>query len=90
MNDILSEKDNRALLDILVEQLGVLETQLTPEARFKEDLGADSLTIMEIAMAVEERFNLSIPDEAWDRVATVEELFETVAELLPKPARGLV
>ncbi|HWI59381.1 MAG TPA: acyl carrier protein, partial [Bacillota bacterium] len=68
---MLSEKDSQALLDLLVEQLGVQPDQLTPDARIQEDLGADSLTVMEITMAVEERFNLSIPDEEWEEVSTV-------------------
>ena len=63
MNNLLSEKDTKAVLDILVEQLGVQEAQLTPDARLQEDLGADSLTIIEITITVKERFNLSIPDK---------------------------
>jgi acyl carrier protein len=84
MNDILSERDSKAVRDILVEQLGVSEAQLTPDARLVEDLGADSLTITEIVMALEERFNLSVPDEEWEKVATVEEVFETVSNALAK------
>jgi acyl carrier protein len=90
MNDFLSEKDTKVVLDILVEQLGVQEVQLTPDARLQEDLGADSLTIMEITMAVEERFNLAIPDEEWEKVSTVGELYETLAELLGKPERRVI
>ncbi len=86
MRNVLSEKDSKAVVDILVEQLGVQETQLTPDARLQEDLGADSLTLVEITMALEERFNFSIPDEDWERVATVKDVFEAVAELLQKPA----
>ncbi len=87
MNNLLSEKDTRAVLDILVEQLEVQEVQLTPDARLQEDLGADSLTIMEITMAVEEQFKLSIPDAEWEKVSTVGDLFEALAELLGKPER---
>ncbi len=65
MKHQLSEPDTKAVLDLLVEQLGVQRAQLTPDAKISEDLGADSLTVIEIAMAVEERFNLSIPDEQW-------------------------
>ncbi|HWH67827.1 MAG TPA: acyl carrier protein [Candidatus Sulfotelmatobacter sp.] len=86
MNNMLSEKDSQALLDLLVEQLGVQPDQLTPDARIQEDLGADSLTVMEITMAVEERFNLSIPDEEWEEVSTVGDLFEALAKLIGKPA----
>ncbi len=75
------------MLDILVELLGVPETQLTPDAKLEEDLGADSLTLTEITIALEERFNLSIPDEEWERVATVQDIFEKLVELLGKPER---
>ena len=87
MNDILSETDTKAVLDILVEPLGVERAQLTPTARIQEDLMADSLTVVEITMALEEHFNVSIPDEKWERVSTVQDLFETLADLLGKPGR---
>ena len=87
MNNILSDKDAQAVLDILVEQLGVQRAQLLPAAKIQEDLGADSLTVIEIAMAMEERFQLSIPDEQWETVSTVGDLFETVAKLLATPNR---
>jgi acyl carrier protein len=73
------------VLDILVEQLGVQAAQLTPDAKLAQDLGADSLTLVEITMALEERFNLSIPDEEWEKVSTVGDLFEALAGLLGKP-----
>jgi acyl carrier protein len=82
-NIILSTKDTQAVYDILTEQLGVNRDQLTPDAKIKEDLGADSLTIVEIALALEERFNLSIPDEQWEPVSTVGDLFNLLAQLLP-------
>ena len=85
MNNILSDKDTQAILDILVEQLGVQRAQLTPEAKIQEDLGADSLTVIEIAMAMEERFHLSIPDEQWETVSTVGDLLEMLAKLLASP-----
>ena len=49
--------------DIIVEQLGVKADQVTPEAKFIEDLGADSLDIVELVMEFEDEFELSIPDE---------------------------
>ncbi len=85
MNNILSGKDTQAVLDILVEQLGVQRAQLTPDAKIQEDLGADSLTVIEIAMAMEERFHISIPDEQWETVSTVGDLLETMAKLLATP-----
>ncbi len=88
MNNLLSEKDARAVLDFLVEQLGVQEAQLTADARIGEDLGADSLTKVEIIMGLEERFNLSIPDEMAEQISTVGELFEALAELLGSSSRS--
>ena len=82
MKDILSEKDAQAVEEILTDQLDVNPEQLTPEARLKDDLGADSLTLVEITMAIEDRFNMSVPDENWERVRTVGELYELLAELL--------
>jgi acyl carrier protein len=87
MNNILSEKDTQAVFDLLVEQLGVAQPQLTPDARLKEDLGADSLDIVEIVMKVDELFQVAVPDELAERVSTVGDLFETLAELLGAAAR---
>jgi len=89
MNNLLSDKDTEAVLDILVEQLGVQKDQLTFDARLEEDLGADSLTVAEITIALEERFNLSIPDAKSDRVSTVGDVFETVSELQGKQNQRL-
>ncbi len=90
MNNVLSENDTKAVLDILVEQLGVQREQLTPEARLEEELGADSLDKVEIIMSVDERFNVSVPDEIAERVSSVGELFEALAELLEKRERRRV
>ena len=57
--------------DIIVEQLGVNPEQVTPQASFIEDLGADSLDIVELVMAFEEAFDLDIPDEDAEKIATV-------------------
>lgn len=84
MNDILSEKDARALDQILIRQLDVRPEQLVPEAKIMGDLGADSLDVVEISMSVEEEFNLTISDERWEQVETVAALYQTVAELLLK------
>ena len=56
---------------IVVEQLGVSEDQVTPEAKFIEDLGADSLDQVELVMALEEEFGSEIPDEAAEKLTTV-------------------
>ncbi len=57
--------------DIIVEQLGVNAEQVTPTARFVEDLGADSLDTVELVMAFEEEFGAEIPDEQAEKLLTV-------------------
>ena len=57
--------------EIIVEQLGVSADQVKPEARFIDDLGADSLDTVELIMALEEEFNVEIPDEDAEKMATV-------------------
>lgn len=57
--------------EIIVEQLGVSADQVTPEASFIEDLGADSLDTVELVMAFEEEFSAEIPDEDAEKLTTV-------------------
>ena len=57
---------------IIVEQLGVNEDQVKPEAKFIEDLGADSLDTVELVMALEEEFETEIPDEDAEKLQSVE------------------
>ena len=57
--------------DIIVEQLGVNPEQVTPTASFIEDLGADSLDIVELVMELEEEFDINIPDDAAEKIQTV-------------------
>lgn len=57
--------------EIIAKELEVEVKQLTPEAKFIEDLGADSLDIVELVMALEEEFSLEIPDEEADKLKTV-------------------
>ena len=58
---------------IVVEQLGVDAAQVTPQSKFVEDLGADSLDVVELVMALEEEFDIEIPDEDAEKIATVGE-----------------
>ncbi|HUO86094.1 MAG TPA: acyl carrier protein [Thermoanaerobaculia bacterium] len=58
---------------IIVEQLGVEEDEVTLEASFTDDLGADSLDIVELVMAFEEEFGIEIPDEDAEKIATVKD-----------------
>jgi acyl carrier protein len=62
--------------DIIVEQLGVNATQVTPTASFVEDLGADSLDQVELVMAFEEKFGAEIPDEDAEKLTTVGAVIE--------------
>jgi len=64
--------------EIIVEQLGVDPTQVTPEASFVNDLGADSLDTVELVMALEEEFNLEIPDEEAEKISTVGQAIEYI------------
>lgn len=58
---------------IVVEQLGVSDEQVTPEASFVDDLGADSLDTVELVMALEEEFDTEIPDEDAEKITTVQQ-----------------
>ncbi len=58
---------------IIVEQLGVDENEVTPTASFVDDLGADSLDIVELVMAFEENFGIEIPDEEAEKIRTVKD-----------------
>ena len=82
MNDLLSKQDAEAVIQILIRELDVAANQVTSGARLDEDLGADSLTKVEINMALEDQFDLSIPDEQAERIQTVGDLVEVLAELL--------
>ncbi|MBL1175425.1 acyl carrier protein [Pantanalinema sp. GBBB05] len=57
---------------IVAEQLGVDASEVTPQASFANDLGADSLDTVELVMALEEEFDIEIPDEAAEEIATVQ------------------
>ena len=58
--------------EIIVDQLGVDENQVKPEASFIDDLGADSLDTVELVMALEEEFDIEIPDEDAEQIASVQ------------------
>ena len=63
---------------IIVEQLGVDEEEVTPDASFVDDLGADSLDTVELVMAFEESFGIEIPDEDAEKIATVKDAIEYI------------
>lgn len=63
---------------IVVEQLGVNETEVTPEASFVDDLGADSLDTVELVMALEEEFDCEIPDDEAEKITTVQQAIDYI------------
>jgi acyl carrier protein len=63
---------------IIVEQLGVDEGEVTPNASFVDDLGADSLDTVELVMAFEEAFSIEIPDEDAEKITTVKDAIEYI------------
>jgi acyl carrier protein len=63
---------------IVVEQLGVEESEVTPKASFVDDLGADSLDRVELVMAFEEAFDVEIPDEDAEKISTVQDAIDYI------------
>jgi acyl carrier protein len=63
---------------IIVDELGVDESEVTPNARFIDDLGADSLDTVELVMRFEEEFDLEIPDEAAEKITSVRDAIEYI------------
>jgi acyl carrier protein len=65
---------------IIIDQLGVDEAEVTPEAKFIDDLGADSLDTVELVMALEEEFGIEIPDEEAEKIATVQDAISYIRD----------
>ncbi len=68
------------LIEIIAKQLGVDEGNVTPDASFMEDLGADSLDTVELVMALEEEFDLEIPDSDAEKIQTVQDALNYLDE----------
>ena len=81
---VLSKMETEEIFEkvkgIIVEQLGVAETAVNMEASFIDDLGADSLDIVELIMALEEAFDIEIPDADAEKVVTVGDVVEYIKE----------
>jgi len=75
-----SEEIFEKVKETIVEQLGVAETAVTADASFIDDLGADSLDIVELIMALEEQFDMEIPDSDAEKIATVNDVVEYIKE----------
>ena len=68
------------VIEIIIDQLGVDEKQVNPEASFIDDLGADSLDTVELVMALEEEFDIEIPDEDAEKIATVQNAVDYIKD----------
>ncbi len=66
--------------EIIADQLGVDIEQIKPESKFVDDLGADSLDVVELIMAFEEEFDVEIPDEDAEKIATVQDVLDYIAQ----------
>lgn len=86
MNALLSKKDSQTVIEILTKELDVRPNQLTPDAKLTEDLGADSLSKVQIIMKLEDEFEITVPDEQAEKVNTVGDVFHLLAMLLPSGA----
>jgi len=76
MSDVLQQ-----VVEVVVEQLGVEADNVKPESRFIEDLGADSLDTVELLMALEEKFDIEIEEEAAEKLMKVEDIVHFVEAL---------
>lgn len=81
MRELLPARDVEIVINIVCETLDVTPEQITDDAKFADDLGADSLDFVEITMAVEERLGVSVSDEQAEQTKTVGDLFALIAEL---------
>lgn len=73
-----SDEIAERIKSIIVEQLGVSLEEVTPDASFIEDLGADSLDIVELIMALEEEYDMEIPDEDAEKIQSVQDVINYV------------
>jgi len=66
--------------ELIVQQLGVNESEVVPEAKFIDDLGADSLDLVELVMALEDEYGIEIPDEDAEKIVTVGDALKYIQE----------
>lgn len=72
---------DQEMIDIIVEQLSVERDKVVPNASFVDDLGADSLDLVELIMAMEEKFDVEIPDEEAEKINTVQNAIDYINRL---------
>jgi acyl carrier protein len=78
-----SEEIVRRVKDLIAESLGVNPTEVVPDASFIDDLGADSLDIVELVMAIEKEFGIEIPDEDAEKISTVQDAVDYIQNKAP-------
>ena len=76
----MSAETLNRVVEIVVDKLGVEQSKVTENAKFIDDLGADSLDTVELVMALEEEFEVDIPDEAAEKITTVQSAVDFIAE----------
>jgi acyl carrier protein len=83
-----TKKIEEEVRKIIVTQLDINEEEVSPEASFTDDLGADSLDLVELVMAMEERFDIDIPDEDAEGITTVQKAINYIDEMFRKSTKG--
>jgi len=74
------------VIDIIADKLGIEKETITPEAHVIDDLGADSLDVVELIMALEETFDIEIPDEDAEKIRTVQDIFDYIDRIVANAA----
>ncbi|MEJ5300933.1 MAG: acyl carrier protein [Thermodesulforhabdaceae bacterium] len=74
------------VIDIIADKLGIEKETITPEAHVIDDLGADSLDVVELIMALEETFDIEIPDEDAEKIRTVQDIFDYIDRVVANAA----
>jgi len=74
------------VIDIIADKLGIEKETITPEAHVIDDLGADSLDVVELIMALEETFDIEIPDEDAEKIRTVQDIFDYIDKVVANAA----
>ncbi len=76
----MSQEIESKVIKIIAEKLGIDESEIKPEASFIDDLGADSLDIVELVMELEEEYGIEIPDEDAEKIKTVQDAIDYIKE----------